>query len=148
MSAIASDGTALTTREAILRQVARISIQPALAGRFPVPLSRLMIELATRTVPVHRHTQVRRGHLAGIPVEVVRPAKGGTDGSLLLYAHGGGFALGSPRTHRPLTAALAHAMGATVVFPDYRLAPEDPFPAAVDDVAAVYRTLSSATRSG
>lgn len=138
----ASDGTTLTAREALLRGVARSLVRPTLSGRLPLPLARRLLQLSVATVPVRRHTEVRRGHLGGVPVEIVRPGAGGTDRRhLLLYCHGGGFALGSPRTHRPLTAALAHAVGATVVVPDYRLAPEHPFPAAPDDVAAVHAAL-------
>jgi acetyl esterase/lipase len=59
----------------------------------------------------------------------------------VLYLHGGGFTVGSPATHRALAAHLALASGATVHLVDYRLAPEHPFPAAVDDAVAAYRDL-------
>jgi cation diffusion facilitator CzcD-associated flavoprotein CzcO/acetyl esterase/lipase len=58
----------------------------------------------------------------------------------LLYLHGGGFVGCSPMTHRPLTVALARR-GFRVFVPDYRLAPEHPFPAAIDDATAVWRAL-------
>jgi epsilon-lactone hydrolase len=60
---------------------------------------------------------------------------------VILYLHGGAFIAGSARTHRHLGAALAGATGARAVLPDYRLAPEHPYPAALDDVVAVYRHL-------
>jgi monoterpene epsilon-lactone hydrolase len=137
----ASDGTHLTPREAAIRTVVRTTVRPALMGTLPLSISRRLLQAATVTVPVRRGTRIRHGHLAGVPVEVVRRQGGGTDEHVLLYLHGGGFVTGSPRTHRPLTAELAHHAGATVVVPDYRLAPEDPFPAAVDDAAAVYGAL-------
>ncbi|HKZ07976.1 MAG TPA: alpha/beta hydrolase [Methylomirabilota bacterium] len=59
----------------------------------------------------------------------------------LLYLHGGGYVIGSPRSHRHLAAALAAAAGAPTLLPDYRLAPEHPFPAAVEDAVAAYRWL-------
>ncbi len=60
---------------------------------------------------------------------------------VVLYLHGGGYFLSSPRAHRPLTTAFARAARARVFAPDYRLAPEHPFPAALDDALAAYRGL-------
>ena len=65
------------------------------------------------------------------------------DGRRLLYLHGGGYGIGSPRSHRHLAAALGAAARAEVWLPDYRLAPEHRFPAAVDDALAVYRAMLS-----
>ncbi len=59
----------------------------------------------------------------------------------VLYLHGGGYVIGSPESHRNLTSRLAKAAGARVLSVDYRLAPEHPFPAAVDDAVAAYRWL-------
>src|SRR5580704_17489487 len=59
----------------------------------------------------------------------------------VLYLHGGGYALGSPREYRDLTLRLGRAAGARVLVPDYRLAPEHPFPAAVEDALRSYRWL-------
>ena len=64
-----------------------------------------------------------------------------TDASLILYFHGGGWVLGWYQTHRILTARLARAAGMPVLAVDYRLAPEHPFPAALDDCLAAYRWL-------
>jgi acetyl esterase/lipase len=58
---------------------------------------------------------------------------------LILYAHGGGFVMGSPKTHLGLAIRLARESGARVLLVDYRLAPEHPFPAARDDFIAAYR---------
>ena len=66
---------------------------------------------------------------------------GAASANILLYLHGGGYVIGSRRSHRHLAAALGQAAGAQVVVPDYRLAPEHPFPAAIDDAVAVYRWL-------
>lgn len=63
---------------------------------------------------------------------------------VILYLHGGAYLAGSPRTHRHLAAALAGAAGARALVPDYRLAPEHPFPAAVDDAVHAYRHLLDA----
>lgn len=68
-------------------------------------------------------------------------------GPVLMYIHGGGFTLGSPRTHAALAAHLARAAGMVAVLPGYRLAPEHPHPAARDDVIAAHARLVAAGRA-
>ena len=80
---------------------------------------------------------VREGN---VPVERVALPGLPAAAPLLLYLHGGGYFACSPATHRPITASFARA-GFRVVAPDYRLAPEHPFPAAVQDAVAVYLSL-------
>jgi monoterpene epsilon-lactone hydrolase len=63
------------------------------------------------------------------------------EGRTLYYLHGGGYIACSPRTHRPITGALAHLMCARTFALDYRLAPEHRFPAALDDAVAGYRWM-------
>jgi acetyl esterase/lipase len=60
---------------------------------------------------------------------------------VVLYLHGGGYVIGSIDTHREFTARVARACAGRVLSLDYRLAPENPFPAAVDDAVAGYRYL-------
>jgi monoterpene epsilon-lactone hydrolase len=60
---------------------------------------------------------------------------------VLLFLHGGGYELGSLRSDGELAARLGRASGMRVLFPEYRLAPEHPFPAAIDDVLAAWRWL-------
>jgi epsilon-lactone hydrolase len=60
---------------------------------------------------------------------------------VLLYLHGGGYVSCTPQTHRPITAPLARVLYQRVFVPDYRLAPEAPFPAAVDDAARAFAWL-------
>lgn len=62
----------------------------------------------------------------------------------LLYLHGGGYLAGSPHTHRPITFTLTRLLTCRTYVPDYRRAPEHPFPAAVDDAFAAYRALAEA----
>jgi monoterpene epsilon-lactone hydrolase len=61
--------------------------------------------------------------------------------TMVLYLHGGGYIFGSPKTHRQVILAMAKAFDAPVYALDYRLAPEHPFPAAVEDAAKAYRWL-------
>ncbi|MEK8050848.1 alpha/beta hydrolase fold domain-containing protein [Ideonella sp. DXS22W] len=95
-------------------------------------------------LPHPRGVQFQPAELGGVPGEwvVAEPVDAADEPATptLLYLHGGGFVGCSPRTHRPLTAALAR-QGLRVFVPDYRLAPEHPFPAAPDDALAVWRAL-------
>jgi monoterpene epsilon-lactone hydrolase len=80
--------------------------------------------------------------VAGLPGLRISPPRDG--GGVILYLHGGAYRIGSPACYRGFASHLAVAVGATVVVVDYRLAPEDPFPAAVDDAVAAYRALLDA----
>jgi monoterpene epsilon-lactone hydrolase len=60
---------------------------------------------------------------------------------VLLYTHGGGFAVGSAASHRKVAGHVAKALGVTAFVPDYRLAPENPHPAGLEDSVAVYEAL-------
>jgi acetyl esterase/lipase len=84
-------------------------------------------------------TQVDAG---GVPATWVTP-KAGAEETVLLYFHGGGYVLGSARFYQEPTARLALAAGMRVLVPDYRLAPEHPYPAALEDALAVWRWLRS-----
>ncbi|PIE13380.1 MAG: esterase [Rhodobacterales bacterium] len=61
----------------------------------------------------------------------------------LLYFHGGGYVMGSPRSHRAMLAHLSRLTGGVAWLPDYRKAPEHPFPGAIEDAVAAYRALCS-----
>src|SRR5215831_14436147 len=78
----------------------------------------------------------------GVPAEWI-VAPGAAADRFLLYLHGGGYVLGSINTHRELVSRLSRAAGVRALAPDYRLAPENPFPAAVNDATAAYRWLLS-----
>jgi len=78
----------------------------------------------------------------GVPADRLSFAGADDDsGPVVLYLHGGGYCIGSPRTHRDLASRIAEAAGGSAIVPAYRLAPEHPFPAAVDDSLAAYRWL-------
>lgn len=68
-------------------------------------------------------------------------AEAGDPARNVLLLHGGGYVMGSPKAYRSLSSAIASASGASVYAIDYRLAPEHPFPAALDDAVAAYREL-------
>ncbi len=78
--------------------------------------------------------------LGGVPVERVTPPNARSDAALL-FLHGGGYASGSARGYRGFAGALSVAAAMQLIVVDYRLAPEHPFPAALDDVLGAYRAL-------
>jgi monoterpene epsilon-lactone hydrolase len=83
---------------------------------------------------------VRSGRVGDVPGEWIVP-RSASDDRVLLYFHGGGFLFCSPATHRAMIARLAKAAGTPAFSVDYRLAPEHPFPAALEDCTAAYRGL-------
>ncbi|WP_339760748.1 alpha/beta hydrolase [uncultured Sulfitobacter sp.] len=88
-----------------------------------------------------RGTQVEKTMFPGdVDVLTVTP-KYVTSDFVIFYIHGGGFVFGSPETHAAMLGQLAARVGARVVMPRYRLAPEFKFPAAADDVEAAYGAL-------
>jgi len=89
-------------------------------------------EVQNRTVP---------GPVGPIPVRVYRPAKNETL-PVLIFFHGGGFVIGNLDTHDRLCRALANASGCAVISVYYRLAPENKYPAAVDDAYAVTKYVA------
>ena len=68
-------------------------------------------------------------------------APGVSEDRVVLYLHGGGYVVGSLRSHQDLTARISKVADARVLYIDYRMGPEDPFPAAVDDAVTAYRWL-------
>ena len=78
----------------------------------------------------------------GIPAEWIVPDEA-SDQAVLLYLHGGGYCIGSINTHRGMVSHIAKAAETRALLIDYRLAPEYPFPAAVEDSTAAYKWLLS-----
>ena len=89
-----------------------------------------------------RAVRITQATVGGVTGEWVESGSGAGE-VILLYLHGGGYFACSARTHRPYTTAFAR-QGFTVFAPNYRLAPEHPFPAAVIDAVAAYRAVREA----
>jgi len=90
--------------------------------------------------PDDREASITRVSAGGVPADQIEVA-GVATSRVVLYLHGGGYSLGSARAYRGLGKRIAFAARARVVIPDYRLAPEHVFPAAVEDAVASYRWL-------
>jgi len=103
--------------------------------------SRKKFRAMERLVPLPpRGTETVRVDAGGVPADsITRPAS--LHHRYVLYLHGGGYRVGSPVTYRHFTWRMADAACACVLIIDYRLAPEHPFPAALDDALAAYRWL-------
>ena len=100
-----------------------------------IALLRESMDGVTR-LPHLRKLQTESASAAGVPALWVR---GGEPGRrVVLYLHGGGYVSGSPRTHLGLMGELAATSGASILAPDYRLAPEAPYPAALEDAWSAY----------
>ena len=120
---------------------AHLATLPAMRDQ-GVEEAREMYDKAQYVFALPEGVGVKKDEIGGVPAEIVAPAEHGA--GTFLYFHGGGYAIGSPVSHRHLVAALAAASNTRAVAPDYRLAPEHPFPAAVDDALACYRGLLDA----
>jgi len=123
------------------RFIIRRRVRPALGDMRDLMRVRKVMGQA---LPPPKGVRYTRGALGGVAGEWVEQ-EGAADNAAasrptLMYVHGGGFVGCSPRTHRPITAAFA-LQGFRVFAPDYRLAPEHPFPAPLDDVVAAWRAL-------
>ena len=97
-------------------------------------------------VPVPTVIRVERFEIDGMPCATVSPARP-VDGRVVLYLHGGGYVTGSIDASLMLCVPMARALGLRLVLPEYRLAPEHPFPAALDDALKAYRWLLAETRA-
>ncbi len=115
----------------------KFQVKRKLRGEVDVVKARAMLGSVKQKVP--QGARATGGRVGGVPGEWMRPAAGTAAGTLL-YLHGGGYFACSPQTHRPVTGGFARR-GFDVWAPDYRLAPENPFPAALDDAVAAYRGL-------
>lgn len=100
---------------------------------------RLAFEQISRIFPQGRDVRIRSLHLAGQPAEEIKPQAHSTQ--LILHIHGGAFFLGSLQTHRALMTQIALRTQMQVLHVDYPLAPEAPFPEALDALYMIYLTL-------
>ncbi len=92
---------------------------------------------ATPTAPDIERTKIMIGAMAA----EWSKSKGADETKVILYLHGGGYVIGSLNTHRAMVGEFARAFGGLTLAIDYRLGPEDPYPAAIDDALAAYKFL-------
>ena len=129
----------------------RLTLRPLMhriPGRpLPIRAARAAIDRAATLLPTDRRVRVERVRdpqlRSGLVVkaEWVIPDGDHADDAAVLYLHGGGYVVCSPQTHRSLTTRIAVDNAMPVLVPHYRLAPEHPFPAALEDALESYRWL-------
>lgn len=87
--------------------------------------------------PVLSKVSFHQRDIAGVPCTMISPKNGATSDKVVVYFHGGGYVAGSPSSHKTILAQIAFDTQGLVLAPDYRLAPENPFPAPQEDCLAV-----------
>jgi acetyl esterase/lipase len=131
----------MSIRAKIMSHLLRRTVQPHFDQVRDIDAFREHLAAAARlnsTPP--KHIQISHEIINGLPCEWIQaPASGAA--RILLYLHGGGYVGGSLDSHRELAWRLAEAAGLRVLLVDYPLAPEHPFPQALDQVTQCYRTL-------
>lgn len=126
----------------ILRQLLHKRLQKQTAARLheDITVTRRSLEKLGVRTKVPFGCQTERLAIGSMAAEWIIPAQV-THGRVLLYLHGGAYCLGSICSHRFLAGHIAHAAQGRVLLINYRLAPEHPFPAALEDATAAYRWL-------
>ena len=123
------------------RHLFKMKLKPEVVdARFSVAKFREDVDKATAKMKMPKGVTTERQTIAAIAAEWIIPENAVED-KTLLYIHGGGFISGSCQTHRMHVAKFALGCQLKSLVFDYRLAPEHPFPAAVDDCVTVYRWL-------
>ena len=112
----------------------------AARGQVTLAEHRASFDTDMGAIPLAQGCTVESLDLSGIPAERITPT-GAAPGKALLYLHGGGHVIGSLKSHRHLVSRLAVAAGVTAFHIDYRLAPEHPYPAALEDALKAYRQI-------
>ena len=129
---------------AMLRASLRLLLKPVFSPRFSIGFQRRWLRALSRSTPMPKRVSVHTDTVGGVAGEWCRSTQApSSPPGVVLYLHGGAFCIGSPATHRALTARLARITGLPVFSLKYRLAPEHPYPAGLDDAIAAFRALSA-----
>ncbi len=108
-------------------------------GPIDVVALRRSIDLLAGGLALPEGMERTEGDLGGVPTDFFTPAQAAP--GVVLYLHGGGYVIGSRTSHGGIAGIIAAASGRQTALPEYRLGPEHPFPAVVDDAVAAYRGL-------
>jgi epsilon-lactone hydrolase len=121
----------------VVRQILSANPRPAELGE-----RRKRLDALGGQYPLPADVRVEAADANGVPAEWTATPEA-DPASVILYLHGGGYTTGSLKSHRHMVAQAGREAGGRTIALDYRLAPEHPFPAAVEDAVAGYRFLLS-----
>ena len=127
-------------RSKVCRMLTKYLVAPKFNPNKTIDEVRRGMESLTKLSRLPSKTKVEKITLNSISAEWVYAYEAHED-RIILYLHGGGYNVCSPNTHRELAARISKASGAKVILPDYRLAPEHPFPSALEDATSAYHWL-------
>ena len=135
----------MSLRFKIVSRVSKILFKPALARIKNLQRMRTYLDFVTKMNGMNpKGARYQKDTLSykdkTIPVvwaSLANPSKS----HVLFYIHGGGFIFGSADTHKHMAADIAGQLGINAVLPNYRLAPENPYPSGFEDVVTSYRAL-------
>lgn len=137
-----SEDSKLSLQARVIRSVTSAYLKLFDAKTVDIGDARQRLDRLGGMVRVASGVNVETAEVTGLRAEWLRPRQA-TPGKVLLYLHGGAYVLGSCQSHRHMVSYLARESHVDALLPEYRLAPEHPFPAAVDDAVAVFRWLIS-----
>jgi len=126
---------------AALRTVLRLTLGRTFRADVPLETQRRRLLRVSRLTLPPRAARFSSASCGGVAGEWVQAGAAGPAPLTVLYLHGGGYCIGAPASHRGLAGHLAARSGARVFVADYRLAPEHPYPAALDDAVGAWRGL-------
>ena len=118
----------------------RLLLRPLLTPWMPVAVQRAWVAIAAVVARGRAGVVAENVDMGSVPARRFTPPAA-RPGHALLYLHGGGYVFGGFGSHGKFASHVAHATQSIVFLPDYRLAPEHPFPAALDDALAAYHWL-------
>ncbi len=124
----------------VFRGVVRLVLRPTFNPRVSIAWQRRIASIATRLRLLPHSVHCENTTLGGIPAQQLTASEI-SGNHAVLYLHGGAYVLGSPESHRNLASHLAQAAQCVVYTIAYRLAPEHPYPAALDDALTAYCAL-------
>lgn len=127
------------TKQLITETILKTSIRKPSQFNLPPAALRKALEQFCKLFPVDKNVEIRSLKLAGLNAEEIKPQQEATQ--LIFHIHGGVFYLGSMKTHRAFMSQIAARTQMQVLHVDYPLAPEAPYPAALDAVFNVYMQL-------
>ncbi len=126
-----------------LRRAVKTYKKTVYTPKVPVKTLRAHIDEVHRVTRIPNNVDVHEENLDSVVSDILVP-EFAIGQKTMLYAHGGGFIAGSRKSYRNLCASLSHECASRLVLPEYRLAPEYPFPTALEDLYRVYTSLLKA----